>query len=71
MAVVANATAPDTLPPATELAVVANATAPDTLPPVTEFALAATVALATVPVTLAPGILVNPAPDPLNCEPVT
>ena len=29
-------------------------------------ALAALVALDTVPVTLAPGILVNPAPDPLN-----
>ena len=36
MAVVANATAPVTLDPATALAVVANATAPDTLPPAIE-----------------------------------
>ena len=31
----------------------------------------AVVAAGTVPVTLAPGIEVSPAPDPLNCEPVT
>ena len=31
----------------------------------------AVVAEATVPVTLAPGIDVRPAPDPLNCDPVT
>ena len=31
----------------------------------------ADVADGTVPVTLAPGIDVNPAPDPLNCDPVT
>ena len=31
----------------------------------------AVVAEATVPVTLPPGILVSPAPDPLNCDPVT
>ena len=28
------------------------------------------VGMLNVPVTLAPGILVNPAPDPLNCDPV-
>jgi hypothetical protein len=33
-------------------------------------AVTALVAFGTVPVTLAPGIDVNPAPDPLNCEPV-
>ena len=38
---------------------------------VTVPAVVAEVALGTVPVTLAPGIDVNPAPEPLNCEPVT
>ena len=53
MAVVANATAPETLPPATALAVVAKVarpTAPETLPPATLFADAATVALDARPV---------------------
>ena len=38
---------------------------------VTVPATTAVVAFGTVPVTLAPGILVRPAPDPLNCDPVT
>ena len=37
---------------------------------VTVPATTAVVAFGTVPVTLAPGILVRPAPDPLNCDPV-
>ena len=37
---------------------------------VTVPAVVAEVALATVPVTLPPGIDVSPAPDPLNCDPV-
>ena len=38
---------------------------------VTVPAVVADVADGTVPVTLAPGIDVSPAPDPLNCDPVT
>ena len=37
---------------------------------VTVPAVVAEVADATAPVTLPPGIDVNPAPDPLNCDPV-
>ena len=38
---------------------------------VTVPATTAVVAFGTVPDTLAPGMLVRPAPDPLNCDPVT
>ena len=38
---------------------------------VTVPAVVADVANGTVPVTFAPGIAVSPAPDPLNCDPVT
>ena len=37
---------------------------------VTVPATTAVVAFGTVPVTLAPGMLESPAPDPLNCDPV-
>ena len=59
---VANATAPETLAPATAFAVVANATAPETLAPATAFAV---VANATAPETLAPVSELNPEPLPV------